>query len=40
MSNRSEVAPKIGSVDVRDYSIRKPQMKVGQTVFIDTYSPF
>ena len=36
----AEVSPKVGSVEFRDLSIRKPQMKVGKPDFIDTYSPF
>lgn len=39
-SGYKEVTPKVGSVDVRDLSIRRPQMKVGKTDFIDTYTPF
>ena len=35
---RSGVTPKIGSVEHREFSVRKPQIKVGSTVFIDTYS--
>lgn len=35
-----QVTQKVGSVDIRDLSIRKPQMKVGKADFIDTYSPF
>lgn len=34
------MTPKVGSVETRDLSIRKPQMKVGKTDFIDTYTPF
>ena len=26
---KSEVANKVGSVEIRDYSIRKPQLKIG-----------
>ena len=39
---RAEVTGKVGSVEVRDYSIRKPTLKVGggerQNNFVDTYS--
>ena len=41
MPMRQEVTPKVGSVDVRDYSIRKPHLKVGTRQvdnFINTYS--
>ena len=37
---KAQVSPKIGSVEIRDYSIKKPQLKIGKTDFIDTYSPF
>lgn len=40
-ANKSEVTPKVGSVEGRDYSVRKPMLKIGQTHghnFIDTYS--
>lgn len=36
----TEVAAKVGSLDTRDFSIRKPQMKIGKTDCINTYSPF
>jgi len=26
----NEVTPKIGSVEIRDYSVRKPILKIGQ----------
>lgn len=35
-----EVTSKVGSVDYRDYTIYRPQLKVGTNNFIDTYSPF
>ena len=35
-----DVSPKVGSVETRDFSIRKPQLKVGKVDFVDTYSPF
>ena len=41
MPMRQEVTPKVGSVDVRDYSIRKPHLKVGTRQVdncINTYS--
>ena len=34
------VTPKIGSVEFRDYSIRKPALKVGSNSYVDTYSVF
>jgi hypothetical protein len=40
---KNEVAGKIGSVELRDYSIRKPLLKIGQKRndnFVDTYSIF
>ena len=39
-SESKDVATKIGSVETRDYSIRKPLLKIGQTYnnnFINTY---
>jgi len=35
-----EVAGKVGSVDFRDYTIPRPQLKIGSNSFVDTYSPF
>ena len=38
---KQEVTGKVGSVDIRDYSIRKPHLKVGTRQvdnFINTYS--
>lgn len=37
---RRDVTPKIGAVEFRQYSIKKPQLKVGKSDIIDTYSPF
>ena len=41
MPMKQEVTGKVGSVDIRDYSIRRPQLKVGTKQvdnFINTYS--
>lgn len=35
-----EVASKVGSVDFRDYTIPRPQLKIGSSSYVDTYSPF
>lgn len=35
-----EVTGKVGSIDRRDYTIRRPQLKVGSNEFVDTYSVF
>lgn len=38
--SQREVTGKIGSVDIRDFSVPKPQIKIGQTHahnFINTY---
>jgi len=35
-----EVSNKIGSLENRDLSIPRPQLKVGSKSFVDTYSPF
>ena len=35
---KDHVSPKIGSVDSRDYSIRKPLLKIGTGGYVDTYS--
>ena len=35
-----EVAGKVGAVDQRDYSIRRPLLKIGGRETVDTYSPF
>jgi hypothetical protein len=37
---QSEVTEKVGSLDRRDYTIRRPQLKIGSDSFVDTYSPF
>jgi hypothetical protein len=35
-----EVTGKVGSTSFRDYSIPRPQLKIGSRSFVDTYSPF
>ena len=35
-----EVTDKVGSTNVRDYSIPRPALKIGTNSFVDTYSPF
>ena len=35
-----EVAGKVGAIEYRDFSIPRPQLKVGSKNFVDTYSPF
>jgi hypothetical protein len=38
-----EVAEKVGSIDRRDYTIRRPLLKIGRDSkdsYVDTYSPF
>jgi hypothetical protein len=40
MKFQPEIADKIGAVSTRDYTIPRPQLKVGKSDFIDTYSPF
>lgn len=40
LSQTKDVTSKIGSVETRDYTIRKPLLKIGHTYnnnFIDTY---
>jgi hypothetical protein len=39
-NQKPEIALKIGSVEGRDFTIKRPQMKIGKTGFVDTYSPF
>lgn len=39
-NNKSEVSPKVGSVDYRDYSVKKPLLKIGSNNYVDTYSIF
>jgi hypothetical protein len=34
------ITSKIGAVETRDFTIPKPQLKVGKSDYIDTYSPF
>lgn len=36
----NEVSPKVGSLEIRDYTIPRPQLKVGSEAYVDTYSPF
>ena len=40
LSRQGEVSPKIGAVEVRNYSVRKPTLKIGgrDSNYIDTYS--
>lgn len=40
MMFQPEITAKIGATTNRDFTIRRPQLKVGSNVFIDTYSPF
>jgi hypothetical protein len=40
MRFQPEVTAKIGAVPSRDYTIPRPQLKVGKADYIDTYSPF
>lgn len=35
-----EVANKVGAVEFRDYTIPRPQLKIGSSSYVDTYSPF
>ncbi len=35
-----DVSPKVGALERRDYTIRKPLLKVGKKEFVNTYSPF
>ena len=35
-----EVSTKVGSLEQRDYTIRRPTLKVGKDSYVDTYSPF
>lgn len=37
---KSDVTEKVGSTDIRDYSIRRTALKIGTNSFVDTYSPF
>lgn len=37
---RRDVTPKIGTVEFRNYGIKRPQLKVGKSDIVDTYSPF
>jgi hypothetical protein len=39
MMYQPEVTSKVGSLNTRDYSIPRPQLKVGSNSFIDTYTP-
>ncbi len=39
-ANQRDVSPKVGSTNFRDYTIRKPLLKVGKNNFVNTYSPF
>lgn len=34
------VSPKVGSLDVRDYAVKKPILKIGSNNYVDTYSIF
>jgi hypothetical protein len=36
----NQVSPKVGSLETRDYTIRKPLLKIGKQSYVDTYSPF
>ena len=38
--NKSEVSPNVGALERRDYTIRKPVLKVGSNNYVDTYSVF
>ena len=40
MKFQPEITSKIGAVPNRDLTIPKPQLKVGKSEYIDTYSPF
>lgn len=40
MKFQPEITSKIGWTESRDYTIRRPQLKVGKNDYIDTYSPF
>lgn len=35
-----DVSPKVGALETRDYTIRKPQLKIGTNNYVDTYSVF
>ena len=35
-----DVTNKVGSLEIRDYTIPRPQLKIGSNSFVDTYSPF
>lgn len=39
-NNKSDVSPKVGSVEYRDYSVKKPLLKIGSNNYVDTYSIF
>ncbi len=39
-ASQRDVSPKVGALETRDYSIRKPLLKVGKNDFVNTYSPF
>jgi len=41
IENQRDISPKVGSLPVRDYSIRKPLLKITNPgSYIDTYSPW
>lgn len=40
MKFQPEIAAKIGATSTRDYTIPRPQLKIGSNFCIDTYSPF
>ena len=37
---QAEISSKVGAVNERDYSIFRPQLKVGSNQFVDTYTVF
>lgn len=39
-NNKSQISPKVGALDIRDYTIRKPVLKIGSNDYVDTYSVF
>lgn len=39
-SLEGNVSPKVGSTETRDYSVRRPKLKIGSDNFVDTYSVF
>jgi hypothetical protein len=40
LAYQPEVTGKVGAINYRDYSIPRPQLKVGNQSYVDTYSPF